>query len=107
MTQAIEHKGFSLVDVFSPCVTFNKVNTYPWFRERVYHLDEEGHDPSDFDAAMKKAFEFGDRIPLGVFYQASRETYEDREKAYAAGPPARQPLGMTNEAGRKLLEEFA
>src|SRR6185503_16313764 len=46
---AIAHKGFSLIDVFSPCVTFNKINTYPWFKERVYKLeDDPGYDATDF-----------------------------------------------------------
>jgi 2-oxoglutarate ferredoxin oxidoreductase subunit beta len=52
------HKGFALIDVFSPCVTYNKVNTYPWFKERVYDLtEEEGYDPGSAEAALGKAFE--------------------------------------------------
>ncbi|MHC4731863.1 MAG: thiamine pyrophosphate-dependent enzyme [Planctomycetota bacterium] len=66
LADAIQHRGFSIVDVFSPCVTFNKLNTYAWFRDRVYKLEEEdGYDPSDFDAALKKSFEFGEEIPIG------------------------------------------
>ena len=107
MAKAIDHKGFSLVDVFSPCVTYNKVNTYPWFRERVYHLTDEDHDAGDFEGALAKSFEFGERIPLGIFHQVDRRTYEDtQESIYSAGPPTRQPLGMTNEQGRKLLDEY-
>ena len=107
MAAAIEHKGFALVDIFSPCVTYNKINTYPWFRERVYHLEEEGHDSSDIEAAMGKSFEMGDRIPLGVLYKSDRRTYEDtQEKIYAPGPPVRHSLGMTNEQGKKLLDEY-
>ena len=56
---AISHRGFALVDVFSPCVTFNKLNTYRWFRERIYDLADEDRDPGDADAALQKAFEFG------------------------------------------------
>src|SRR6266436_129801 len=52
---AIQHKGFALVDVFSPCVTYNKDNTYQWFNPRVKILEEQGHDPSDFHKAMEKA----------------------------------------------------
>ena len=66
---AIEHKGFAVVDVFSPCVTYNKHNTYPWFRERVYKLEDERHDPADFRLAIEKSFEWGARIPLGLFYR--------------------------------------
>ena len=61
---AIAHRGFSLIDVFSPCVTFNKVNTYPWFKERVYKLeDEKGYDTSNLMAAMQKSMEFDGRHP--------------------------------------------
>jgi 2-oxoglutarate ferredoxin oxidoreductase subunit beta len=106
MARAIRHEGFSLVDVFSPCVTYNKLNTYAWFREKVYHLEEEGHDPSSRDAALEKSFEFGPRIPLGVFHEVKKETYEDREPALKAGPLVQQEIGMTNETGRQLLEEY-
>ena len=62
----IAHRGFSLVDVFSPCVTFNTVNTYPWFKKRLYTLeDDKGYDPGDFRAALDRAFEWGEKIPTG------------------------------------------
>src|SRR5215831_16605332 len=92
---AIAHKGFSLVDVFSPCVTFNKVNGYPFFKERVYRLeDDPGYDTGDLMAAMGKAFEFGPRIPIGLLYEAERPTYEDTEPVLARGPLVEQPLGV-------------
>jgi 2-oxoglutarate ferredoxin oxidoreductase subunit beta len=63
---AISHKGFSLVDVFSPCVTYNKINTYEYFRKRVYKLEEEfDYDAANVEAALPKAFEWGERIPIG------------------------------------------
>ena len=77
--QAITHKGFALVDIFQPCVSFNKVNTFQWYKQRVYDL--EGYDPSDRAEAMKKAMEFGDRIPLGVLYREEKPTYHDRHPA--------------------------
>ena len=102
---AIEHKGFALVDVFSPCVTYNKHNTYPWFRERVYKLEEEKHDPSNFQAAMEKAFEWGNRIPIGLFYKVERSTYEDEEPALRSGIPlVKQPLRRNDLAA--IMEEF-
>jgi 2-oxoglutarate ferredoxin oxidoreductase subunit beta len=58
----VRHKGFSLVDILQPCVSFNKVNTFAWYKERVYKLGQE-HDPRDFGAAMDRAMEFGERIP--------------------------------------------
>ncbi len=102
---AIAHKGFALVDVFSPCVTYNKHNTYPWFRERVYKLEEEGHDPSNFQQAMEKAFEWGNRIPVGLFYQVERPTYEGEESALRHGPLAKQPLRQEDLAS--IVLDFA
>jgi 2-oxoglutarate ferredoxin oxidoreductase subunit beta len=76
--QAIEHKGFAFVDVFQPCVTFNKINTYPWFQQRVYKL--ENNDVTDKWAALKNAAEDEEtnfeKVPIGVFYKVERPTYE-------------------------------
>ena len=90
--KAIQHKGFAHVDVFSPCVTYNKTNTYPFFKQRVYKLEDENHDTQEFEAAMKKAQEWGDRIPIGVFYAKERPTYEEGETALMNGPLAKQPF---------------
>lgn len=76
MQQAINHKGFSIVNVYQPCVTFNKLNTYAWFRQRVYHLDEN-YDKTNKVAAMEKSFELIEKIPLGVLYQVDKPTYEE------------------------------
>jgi len=111
LVRGIRHKGFSLVDILSPCVTYNKVNTYDWFRQRVYSLEKEGHDPSDLHAALRRAVEWPnldqkrDRIPLGVFYERTDiPTYEDLEPALRHGPPVKQPLGL--ERPEELVEEF-
>jgi len=76
--EAMEHKGFSLVDILQPCVSFNKVNTFGWYKERSYFL--ENHDPEDWAAAMQVGDEFGDRIPLGVIYRTCREPFALGEK---------------------------
>ena len=65
---AIEHDGFSLVNVFSPCVTFNAVDTYEYFRENLGDLAEEGHDPTDYEAAQKRIMDFESDYQ-GVFYR--------------------------------------
>jgi 2-oxoglutarate ferredoxin oxidoreductase subunit beta len=103
---AVEHRGFALIDVFSPCVTYNKYNTYAWFRERVYDLQKEGHDAGDVHAAWAKAIEWGDRIPVGLFYRKEGvPTYEDLEVAYRAqGYPLEQPLRV--DGIDRLIEEF-
>jgi 2-oxoglutarate ferredoxin oxidoreductase subunit beta len=103
----ILHHGFSLIDIFSPCVTYNKVNTYPWFKQRVYKLeDEKGYDPADMQAAFRKAFEWDPKIPLGLFYKADQLTYENYEPALQKGPLVRQPLEMDKGLFDELTEEF-
>ena len=102
---AIAHKGFALVDVFSPCVTYNKHNTYPWFRERIYKLEDEKHDTSDFRLGMEKALEWGARIAIGLFYKIERPTYEDEEPALRSGKAlCKQPLERTDLA--TIMEDF-
>ncbi len=102
---AIEHKGFALVDIFSPCVTYNKHNTHPWFRERVYKLEDEKHDATNFQAASEKAYEWGPRIPIGLFYKTERPTYEDEEVVTRGGiPVVKQALDKADLAS--LIEEF-
>ncbi|MFQ6065446.1 MAG: thiamine pyrophosphate-dependent enzyme [Candidatus Bathyarchaeia archaeon] len=77
MVEALKHRGFAFLDVFQPCVTFNYLNNYDWFRQRVYKLEEEGHDYVDRQKALEKSFEWGDRIPIGIFYKEERPTYRD------------------------------
>ncbi|GIX48441.1 MAG: 2-oxoacid ferredoxin oxidoreductase subunit beta [Candidatus Tectimicrobiota bacterium] len=106
IAQGIQHRGFALIDVFSPCVTYNKHNTYPWFKQRVYALEETDYEPTDLVQALRKAQEWGERIPIGLFYRTSRPTYEDGEPALKHGPLVRQRLGLTPEEGEALLQEF-
>lgn len=77
IVEAIKHRGFAFLDVFQPCVTFNYLNTYDWFKERVYKLEGEGHDYTDRRKALEKSFEWGDRLPIGIFYKEERPTYRD------------------------------
>ncbi|NIT37226.1 MAG: 2-oxoacid ferredoxin oxidoreductase [candidate division Zixibacteria bacterium] len=89
--QALAWRGFSLVDILQPCVSFNKVNTFAWFKQRCYILPAD-HDAGDFDAAMKKAYEWGARIPLGVIYRRESDSFEAQFPAVAAGPLAGQEV---------------
>ena len=104
----IRYPGFALIDVFSPCVTFNKQNTYDWFRKRVYKLEEAGHDPADSRAAMDKALEWGERIPIGLFYRNPdpRPPLEAQDPGLLSGPLVRQPLGLSGQRRKQLIEEF-
>ncbi len=77
IVKAINHRGFSYIDVFQPCVTFNYLNTYQWFRQRVYKLEETDHDYTDRQKALEKSIQFEDRIPIGIFYKEERPTYRD------------------------------
>jgi 2-oxoglutarate ferredoxin oxidoreductase subunit beta len=81
--EALEHPGYALVDVLQPCVTFNRSYAYDFYNERVYKLEEEaGYDPTDRTAAWEKAQEWGERIPIGIFYRgAPIPTYEEQVPA--------------------------
>jgi 2-oxoglutarate ferredoxin oxidoreductase subunit beta len=103
MVQAMEHKGFALIDILQPCVTFNKVNTYEWYQKRVYRI-EQSYDPTDRTAAFSRALEWGDRIPLGVIYKSSRPVFEDRLPQLAAGPLVRRSFDSAKIAA--ALKEF-
>jgi 2-oxoglutarate ferredoxin oxidoreductase subunit beta len=74
--KGIQHKGFSFIDVFSPCVTYNKINTYDYFRKRVYKPQT---DTKDFDKAYKLAQEWGEKIPIGVLYDVEGSIYESSD----------------------------
>jgi len=103
--KAITHRGFALVDVFQPCVTYNKLNTYNWFRENCYYLDHT-HDPFDRDAAFKKSTET-EKLPLGIFYiNSEKATFETNVEA---NRKSRQPLYQHEpdiEKMRSLIETF-
>jgi 2-oxoglutarate ferredoxin oxidoreductase subunit beta len=96
ITEAMNHKGFSLVDILQPCVAFNKVNTYEWYRTRCYHI-EPGYNPGDRLGAFARALEFGDRIPLGILYRNNRPCYEDRMPVIQGQPLAGQPFDIPAE----------
>ena len=68
ITRAMEYKGFALVDILQPCVSFNKVNTFGWYKKRCYKLEDD-YDPTDWAKAVEKAVEWGERIPIGVIYR--------------------------------------
>lgn len=85
--KGIQHRGFSLIDVLQPCVTFNKVNTYQWYQERIHKLETEpDYDPTNRAMAFQKAEEWGDKINVGVYYKEDRSTYEDELPMIAEKP---------------------
>lgn len=77
----ILHKGFALIDVLQPCPSFNKVNTYEWYSKRIYKIDtDKAYNAQDRAMALQKANEWGEKIPIGVIYQANKMTYEEITK---------------------------
>jgi len=133
ITQAVRHKGTAFIDCLQPCPTYNNINTKDWYsgedrkdpqtgkpRSRLYKLEETGYDPvvhdlnEDFQkkvAAMDKACEWGDRIPIGVLYKNELEpSFEERIVQripfYRTNPPAKQKISDENDVSTADLEEF-
>lgn len=86
MKQAIEYRGYALVDILQPCVSFNKLNTFAWYSKRVYELEAD-YDPTDRITAMQRAMEFGDRIPTGILYRVQRATFQEKNAVLKDGVP--------------------
>jgi 2-oxoglutarate ferredoxin oxidoreductase subunit beta len=120
---AIEHRGAAFIDVLQPCVTYNDIFTYDYYDKRVYQLEEAGWDPDAKDDVRKaseayaRAFEWGDRIPIGVFYRNSHvPSFEDRIAGrlpnYLNVPPAEETVDrggisvMDSTAFRKAFSEY-
>ena len=104
MEAAINHKGFAVLDILQPCVTFDKEHTYDWYRQRLYKLETQGYAPDNKVKAIEKAMEWGDKIPYGIFYKEIRPTSEDHEPALVSGPLAKQPVGSA--IPDEILNEF-
>jgi 2-oxoglutarate ferredoxin oxidoreductase subunit beta len=101
---AVSHQGFSVIDVLQPCVTFDKVHTYAWYRERVYKLAGTGYTPDDRLKAIEKAYEWEQRIPIGIFYQVRRPTLESLEPSLK--DQTLVDLGVSYDL-EAMLSEFA
>jgi 2-oxoglutarate ferredoxin oxidoreductase subunit beta len=97
---AILHEGYALLDILQPCVSFNRVNTYRWYRERVYPIGPE-HDPEDRVEAFRLALQWGDRIPTGIIYRNRRPIMEERIPVIKEEPLVRQ--GFDIKMARNIL----
>jgi 2-oxoglutarate ferredoxin oxidoreductase subunit beta len=105
ISEGIAYHGFSLIDVLQPCVSFNKINTYEWYTQRVYKVNEEqGFDAHDKAQALQKAGEWGDRIPIGIIYQAESMSYED--KSGLAARPVLVEDGIDDIDISSILKDF-
>jgi 2-oxoglutarate ferredoxin oxidoreductase subunit beta len=105
--EGLKHDGFAFINVFSPCVTFNKINTYDWFKENIVDVEEiEGYDPSNRAMAMAKVIETGGML-CGLIYQdKTRKSYEHHVPGFREEPLAEQDLELTEEQFEELVNEF-
>lgn len=101
--RAILHKGFALVDILQPCVSFNEVDIFKWLKERCEMISDD-HDPADRFAALRLAEQWGDRIPVGVFYQNDRPPFEERFSAVSKGPLALEKTDK--EALKRIMDSY-
>lgn len=104
LKEAINHKGYALVDVFQPCVTFNKVNTYKWYQDNTYFIDPE-HDQTNLLDAFKLAQDEEPRIPLGIFYKVERPTFIDWLPWLKEGKPLIDKVWKPQDA-EIFMEDF-
>jgi 2-oxoglutarate ferredoxin oxidoreductase subunit beta len=103
--EGVQHKGFALIDILQPCVSFNRVNTFKWYSERIYKIDSDSaHDAADRLNAFQKAQEWGDSIPIGVIYRNQRPTLDEQIPAIADQPLVTQQTDPI--AFAELLEAF-
>ncbi len=104
ITEAMNHKGFSLVDILQPCVSFNHINTFKWYKERCRKISPE-YDPSDWRGAMAKSQIWGDEIPIGVLYKNSRPSFEEKFPLLKEGPLAGRNVNRSGLA--EIMETYA
>jgi 2-oxoglutarate ferredoxin oxidoreductase subunit beta len=107
--QGLKHKGFSFIDVFSPCVTYNHDNTYPWFKQRVKRLeDDPGYDSSNWLMALERSRQWGDEVPIGKFFQRTDMPSLDQAEPVldTGGPLALRELGIPADIAREFVAEL-
>lgn len=102
--QGIKHNGFALIDVLQPCVSFNRVNTFKWYKDRIYMLDETDYDNSDQTAAFFRSREWGEKIPIGVIYRHECPPMESHEPAVKRKPLVQRKWEPVKLAG--ILESL-
>jgi 2-oxoglutarate ferredoxin oxidoreductase subunit beta len=103
----IRHKGFSLINVYSPCVTFNKVNTYDWFKENLVNLDqEEGYDPGNRIQAMTRLMETGGLLTGLIYQDTTKPSYEDQVTGFRQEGISKQNIQITEDEFERLVAEF-
>jgi 2-oxoglutarate ferredoxin oxidoreductase subunit beta len=105
--EGIKHKGFSLINVFSPCVTYNKVNTYDWFKENLVKVSEiEGYDPSDRAMAMQTVMKYKGLVTGLIYQNKEQKSYQELLHGYSETPLAEADLKLSKEKFDELVSEF-
>jgi 2-oxoglutarate ferredoxin oxidoreductase subunit beta len=104
MKEAVNHKGFALIDILQPCVTFNTINTFAWYRQRVYHIEPD-YNPEDRVEAFRRSLEWGDRIPIGLLYRNHRPLLEERLPVLQDFPLVKQVFDA--QKVNTLLQQFS
>ncbi|RXZ77890.1 2-oxoacid:ferredoxin oxidoreductase subunit beta [Paenibacillaceae bacterium] len=103
----LNHKGFSLINVFSPCVTFNKVNTYDWFKQNIVNLEQfPDYDPSNRIAAMTKIMETNGLLTGLIYQNKERKPYEDLIAGFQQEGLAHQDIQLSEQQFDQLVAEF-
>lgn len=107
LEDAINHDGFSFVNVFSPCVTYNKVNTYDWFKENLTSIEDiEGFDVTDKSNATQKVLEY-DSLIKGIVYQDTETpSYESQIEEMEDTPLAKRDIHIDETQFNELTKQF-
>ena len=105
INQGLSHKGFALIDILQPCVSFNRINTFKWYESRVYNINEDPqYDPHDRNSAFSRAQEWGERIPIGIIYKEGRMTLNEQQSAIKDISLMRQEID--HKSFESLLDTF-
>ncbi len=103
MKEAIKHRGFALLDILQPCVSFNQINTYDWYKKRIYNLEPD-YDPKNRSGAWPRALEWGEKIPVGIIYKIERPLYEEKIPVLQKEVLVRQSINFSRLTA--LINEF-
>ncbi|PWA11969.1 2-oxoacid ferredoxin oxidoreductase [Pueribacillus theae] len=105
--QGIQHKGFSFINVFSPCVTYNKVNTYDWFKENLVDLNEiEKYDTENRIMAMKTVMENNGLVKGLIYQDKQKPSYQELAYGYSEIPLNHFKLKLKEDKFNELMAEF-
>lgn len=104
MKAALQFKGYALVDILQPCVVWNKINTFQWYKKRVQPLDDN-HDTSNWDFAFAAARQWGEVIPTGILYQVEKPTY-DEQYGFITGSAPLAARELAPQQAEPLLQRF-